>query len=205
MEPFTWDPSTGRYRWPNGRFVSWATIRNALETAIEKEKRKGLALLVEFRDGGLTLARWRLEMRDLIKSIHFYSGALARGGWAQLNGADYGLIETAVYHEFRFLERLARGISNRTIPVDGRVTDRVRMYMEAGRDTFFVIEGRSMADAGFLYESNHLSPVENCVGCVGETARGRVPIGDLIPIGRRNCLRKCKCWKQYWMTLNGST
>lgn len=200
---FVWDPKTQQYRMSNGRFVSRAVVRETLDKALDNEKARARTLAQAFRMGRITLMQWRQEMRDMIKNIHLFSAALAKGGWAQLTQADYGRVGNVVRGEYGFLERFAVGLSNGSIATDGRFVDRANMYAEAGRDTYHQIQRASMRDAGWRYESNKLNPAEHCEGtnsCVEQTDRGRVRIGQLIPIGRRRCLRKCKCELEFWRT-----
>jgi hypothetical protein len=49
-------------------------------------------------------------------------------------------------------------------------------------------------------EWNVLHPADHCEGvgsCIEQTARGKVPIGSLIPVGDRRCLRRCHCTIEY--------
>ncbi len=201
---FTWDPSTQQYRRSNGRFVSRSEVRAALDKALDQEKVWARILAQDYRMGRITLMKWRQEMRDVVKSVHLFSAALARGGWAQITQADYGRIGSVVRGEYGYLERFATGLSNGSISTDGSFVDRANMYAEAGRDTYHQVQRVAMREAGWWYESNKLNPAEHCTGagsCVEQTDRGRVAIGKLIPIGRRRCLRKCKCDLEYWRTL----
>lgn len=201
MNQFTWDPKSGRYRWPNGRFASKKEIRDTIDLALRNEIQKARELGTALREGRVSLSIWRIQMRDMIKSVHLYSAAMAKGGWAQLTKSDYGVVGNIVRHEYRFLERLASGLSSGGVPMDGFFMDRVRMYAEAGRDTYHQIERAVMKAAGFVYESNILNPAEHCAMCIEQRDRGKVPIGTLVAIGRRTCLRKCKCSLAYWVTL----
>lgn len=203
MNQFTWDAATGRYRWPNGRFASKKEIRDAIDVALQNEIVRSRELGLALREGRLSLSAWRVEMRDMIKSVHLYSAALAKGGWAQLTKSDYGTVGNIVRHEYRFLERLASGLNTGAIAMDGQFFDRSRMYAEAGRDTYHQIERVVMRAIGFRFESNVLHPAEHCASCTEQTARGRVAIGTLIAIGRRTCLRKCKCSLAYWKSFSG--
>ena len=201
MNPFVWDASTGRYRWPNGRFASKKEVRDAIDAALDNEIKRSRELGLALREGRVSLSVWRLEMREMIKSVHLYSAALAKGGWAQLTQSDYGTVGNIVRHEYRFLERFVTGLNNGRVAMDGNFFDRARMYAEAGRDTYHQVERAIMKAAGYVYESNVLHPAEHCAVCVEQRDRGRVPIGELIAIGRRTCLRKCRCSLAYWKTL----
>jgi hypothetical protein len=200
---YTWDPSTGQYRSASGRFVSRTKVRAYIDKVLDREMRNAKELALSLRNGDLSLEAWRASMRDMIKSVHLYDAAAAKGGWGQLTADDYGRIGAIVKKEYQFLERLANGISTGKIPLDGRVVQRAQMYAEAGRDTYHQVERATMVKAGFRVERNILHSADHCGDCVGETARGYVPIGRLIPIGRRQCLRRCRCSLAYAKTTSG--
>lgn len=200
--PFQWDPSVGQYRAPNGRFVPRETIRRVIDDILDREAREVEQLARQLRSGSITLEDWRSRMRSAIKSIHLYSAAAARGGWAQISQVQFGQLGRVIRSEYAYLEKFARGISDRSVPLDAFFIDRAQQYAQAGRDTYHQIEQRVMSDAGFeTYENIIDTAAENCHGansCTEQTARGRVPIGELIPIGRRRCLRKCRCHLKYY-------
>lgn len=203
MNPFVWDPSVGQYRYPNGRFVARKDVRDAIDKALQAEAHKTQTIGIQLRNGTITLSSWRQGMRDIARNVHLFSAALAKGGSAQMTQADFGRVGQVLRHEYRFLDKFAVAVSQ-GYPLDGRFFDRALMYAQAGRDTYHIVERAVMKDAGFVYESNVLTPAEHCTGedgCIAQTARGRVPIGELIPIGRRTCLRKCKCYLAYWKTV----
>lgn len=194
---YRWNARAQQYVAANGRFVSRATIRNLIDQALEREVRNARDLAIGLRNGDISLEAWRASMRDIIKSTHLYSAAAAKGGWAQLTAADYGRVGQIIRGEYQFLENFAAGIANGSIPLDGRVVARAQMYAEAGRDTYHQVERAGMQSTGRTMERNILHPADHCGQCLGETARGWVPIGVLIPIGRRTCLRRCRCSLDY--------
>jgi hypothetical protein len=190
---YKWSPSTGRYVRPNGRFVAKVDVRAAIDAALEKESAKAVLLSQELRNGTISLSAWREEMRIMIKNVHVYNAAIAKGGFAQMTAADYGRVGQIVRGEYGFLEGFARGIASGKVPLDGRFTERAKQYAQAGRGTYHQTERAIMKAAGMTKEWNILHPADHCGGCLGETARGKVPIGSLIPIGGRTCRRKCRC------------
>jgi hypothetical protein len=111
--------------------------------------------------------------------------------------ADYGRIGQIVRGEYGYLEKFAERIANGQQPLNGNLENYAQMYAEAGRGTYHQVERTVMADAGFTREFNILHPAEHCVGCLGETARGKVPIGALLPVGGRTCRRRCRCTLGY--------
>src|SRR4051812_16166490 len=108
--PYRWSPKTGRYVYANGRFVKKADVRKAIDVALEKESGRALLLSQKLRNGTISLNAWRTEMREMIKNVHIYDAAIARGGFAQLGAADYGRIGQVVRGEYGWLEGFAREI-----------------------------------------------------------------------------------------------
>jgi hypothetical protein len=198
--PFRWDPRTGQYVNGAGKFVSRAKVRSVIDDILKQESANARDLALGLRNGDISLEAWRLSMRELIKNVHLLDAAAAKGGWAQLGADDYGRIGAIVKKEYQYLERLSRGISSGKIPLDGRIVQRAQLYAQAGRDTYHQVERATMAKAGYRFEANVLHPADHCGGCLGETARGRVRIGQLIPVGRRDCLRNCRCSMAYFKT-----
>lgn len=190
---FRWSAKAGQYIRPNGRFVPRTEVRRAIDKALDAEKARALDLANRLRAGTISLERWRSEMRDMIKTVHLYSASAASGGWAQLSAADFGRIGQIVRGEYAYLEKFARGIARGKVPLDGNFLNRAKMYAEAGRDSYHQTERASARRAGKREERNILHPADHCGGCLAASAEGWVKIGKLVPIGRRDCRRKCRC------------
>lgn len=198
---YRWDGRVNQYVASTGRFVSRAQVRGIIDGVLQQELKDARARSLALRAGTLSLETWRAEMRAMIKNVHLMSGAAAKGGWAQLTPQDYGAIGAIVKSEYRYLERLAQGIAAGTISLDGRVVNRAMMYAEAGRQTYHTIERLAMRRAGYVFEQNILDrAAESCAMCEAQTARGWVPIGDLVQVGARTCLRRCRCRLDYRKT-----
>jgi hypothetical protein len=197
---YRWNQSAGRYIAPNGRFVSNAEIRRQLDLSLRTSELRIAELTQELRAGSISLDAWHAEMRVAIKDIHVYSGALARGGFAQLTQKDLGRIGQLIRYEYDRLYGFALEISTGAVKLDGRLSDRATQYGEAGRHSYELIRRQVMIEAGMTREWNVLHPADHCEGvgsCIEQTARGKVPIGSLIPVGDRRCLRRCHCTIEY--------
>lgn len=194
---FTFDEASDRYRDARGRFVTRKAVRDAIDQALSQRARRAEQLAADLRAGRISLERWRVEMRTLVRDVQLYSAAAAKGGWGELTQADYGRIGARVREQYRRLERFAQQIANRTQPLDGRFTQRGRLYAAAARSTYHAVERGMMIVRGFDQEANILTQAEHCPGCLKETARGPVPIGTLVPVGERQCLVNCKCRIEY--------
>jgi hypothetical protein len=201
---FRWDDAAQRYRRADGTFVRRRDVRDAVDHALSRSGNRTRALAGELRRGGLALEDWADAMRREIKRVHLHSAAAVKGGWAQLTSADFGRVGAAVRREYAYLDRLAQQVAA-GLPLDGRFTLRVEQYAEAGRDTFHVLETEAFRSLGWDEERNILHPADHCDGCLGQTERGWVPLGTLVPIGRRQCRRNCRCSKAYRNTATGES
>jgi hypothetical protein len=204
MPEFRWSEPSGRFRGPSGRFVASSTIRGWIDKTLDNHTRAVATLTEQFRDRTLTLGEWERAMRGELKAIHIYSGMAARGGRSQLTQADYGRIGQRLREQYQFLTRLADEIQTGRTQVDGRITSRARLFAQMGRATFHAVERQEMLARGWDLEENVLANAEHCSGCLAETARGRVPIGALVPIGQRPCLSNDRCRIRYSNSRTGA-
>lgn len=195
--PFRWNAAALRYIAPNGRFVSRTAVRNAIDDALDNAGREMRQATVALREGIIGVDQWRNTMRREIKNVHLYSAASARGGWAQLSQAELGRVGGIVGRQYQYLDEFADGLKNGTIAKDGRILSRADMYAQAGRRTYHVTDERVHLERGYTEERNRLRPGENCSECISQTARGWVAIGELVAIGLRICLSRCKCYIEY--------
>lgn len=193
---YTWDQAAGRYRDARGRFVPRAAVRSAIDDALARANARARSLAEQLRGRRISLADWTLQMRGLVKEVHLYSAAAAKGGWDQLSPADYGRVGQVVRGEYAFLQRFAADIAAGR-PLDGRFLRRVELYAQAGRRTYHQVERADMEVRGYDLEENILGPADHCDECPSLTAQGPVPIGTLPPIGTRTCLANCRCRIRY--------
>lgn len=189
---YRWNEVAGRYIAPNGQFVSFETIRRYLDVTLDTSEQKVLSLARSLQSGKITLQEWQLGMRDTLKSIHLASSALAKGGWAQMSQADYGRVGFRLKEQYAYLEKFAKQIENGYL-LDGRFLNRVQLYAQSGRLTYHMVQRSEMLLRGMTEEQNILGAADHCSECVSETARGWVPIGDLVLVGQRICMTNCRC------------
>lgn len=198
---FRWNARSGRYvDARTGRFVSQTTVRAELDHALVQASRETRALAERLRSRTISLRRWELEMRRQVRRAQLYSAAAAKGGWAQMDPADFGRAGREIRDQYAYLKRFARQIRSGQQPLDGRFLQRTELYVEAGRTTYHATELADARRRGRTETRNVLHPADHCEGagsCVEQSGRGWVPIGSLLPIGRRLCLARCKCTVEY--------
>jgi hypothetical protein len=173
--------------------VSAATVRTGVDATADVASDKLGILTDRLRTGGVTLADWEVQARQIIKDAHVATGIAAKGGKAMMAPADWLVIAREVKQEYGFLHGMAEDIASGKQPIDGRMTARARQYGQASRGTFEAMRTREHRNSGFTRERN-IQSAGACDGCQVETARGLVPIGSLIPVGSRiPCRAHCRC------------
>lgn len=192
--PYTWTGS--RYRASNGQFVSRARVRKEIDKALLSEQRRMHRLANQLRGNRITIGRWQDEMRAALKEVHIYSAAAARGGFAQLGAGEYGQIGQKLREQYTYLDGFAADIEN-GLPLDGRFTGRVELYAQSGRATYHQHDRRVHEAADFTEERSVLGAADHCESCVEEADKDWQAIGEMTPIGERDCLARCHCTVEY--------
>jgi hypothetical protein len=193
---YKWNDTAGRYRGPDGRFISFSRVRFVLDDVIDGNERDMVNLAMSLREGRITVTEFQRQMRGYLKDIHVSSGALAKGGWAQLSHADLGRIGVRVKEQYKYLDNFAGELARADV-FDGNLVRRTRLYAQSGRITYHRIQREEMRKRGYTEEKNVLAQVEHCKECVAEAKRGWVPIGTLSLIGTRICKSNDRCYIEY--------
>lgn len=195
---FTYSPQTGRYRSDaSGKFVPAADVRAATDAAFGASEARARALTEQLRAGTMDLSDWLQNMRREVKRTNLYGGAAASGGWAHLTASDLGRIGQRVRAEYAYLSRMAAGLADGSIPLDGHAVARAGQYGQAGRATYWAADVAAHAARGYTEQLNVLGNAEHCPDCVAETAKGWQPLGQGRAIGARRCRRRDRCSWRY--------
>lgn len=196
---YGWSERSGRYySLSTGRFVSFATIRSALDAALDAAGREIVSVTNALRTGNVTLAAWQTAMESSIASAHLASAALARGGWAQLTQGDLRRVEVETVRQFAYLRDWASDIAAGIAPRDGRMLVRATLYNDAARTTYHVFEQSEMIARGMREMRRERHARESCDDCVTYEALGWTPIGELpLPGQASRCLTRCRCTVAY--------
>lgn len=190
-----WNPTLRRYIAANGRILSGAQVRSAIDATLLSYQTAARDLAAQLRGGNISLAAWEVEMRSLVKDANLLGSASASGGWVQLheNDAALGRAGAQIKKQYRFLNRFALDVASGKQKLDGTLANRSVMYVEAARDTYEVEREAQDRAAGFDEERSIRHVSDSCDGCIREAGRGWVPIGMLVRIGHRDCLTHCRC------------
>ena len=133
---WSYDPLSGRYRRPNGQFMSNKAVVSLVDGRIDTlgtNLRRFTEMLV---DGNITLDQWQGSVRASLKNAHIQATVLGHGGRSGMGPREYGRIGQRLRAEYTYLERFARDI------VAGRVSGamalaRVQLYAESVRSSYW--------------------------------------------------------------------
>jgi len=193
------DPATGRVL-PN------AAVRGALDNYISNAQDTPTALYNLLRGGQISVADWQLQMRDHVKNVHLNAAITAAGGRDQMTQSDWGRVGQLIRTQYDYLDNFATQIAN-GLPIDGRLLTRSQMYTDAAVGTHETFTRLRMGNSGWDLERSILDPAANhCIGensCIEQAARDFVPIGELVLIGSRKCMSRCRCTMQYKNSVTG--
>lgn len=198
-----YNEKAARYVNEQGRFISPSHIRDIVDADIEHRAARMQEHAESLCNGSITPEQFEAAMRKEVKAVHLVSVAAARGGIHNMGSAGFGQAGGLVRFHYERLASFREDIESGRYGVPpnlAAVADRTSMYSEAGRSSFeYVRLGQEQA-AGYLSEENELEPgAHHCEpsateeSCQQQTAKGRVPVGTLVLIGKRKCKVRCKC------------
>jgi hypothetical protein len=190
---FTWDAASGRYRNSQGRYVSQAAVRDAVDDVLDAATARMQALARRLQSGALDLASWQRQMAQEIKMSHLAVAMVAHGGRAAMGPAEYGWAGQRIREQYGYLRAFARQVASGEQSLADPLVARSALYGQAGRATYEAMRERDDRARGFDEERSVLGIADHCSDCVGEAAKAWSPIGTLIPIGRRQCKANCRC------------
>jgi len=200
---FTFDRRLARYRDAGtGRLVPATRVRSYLDDALASAGKRMDALANQLRAGQIDVITWEVRMRREVKIVSTYSGALAKGGWAQMTDADYGRVGQYVRGQYQYLRGFAQRIASGKAPLNGNINNVARLYAEAGRPLFARMEQVEQVLRGMTQRLSVKHSLDSCPGCLAAEAAGWHNIaGSTVPeIGARDCRTRCKC---SWIYRNG--
>lgn len=190
---YRWNDLSGRFIDSRGRFVPEKTVRDVVDKIADDASAKMAAISQSLVEGKTTLANWEIEMRRLVKVSNSATAVLANGGAGEMSPSRWGSVGQTVRQEYGYLRQMGQDIASGAQPLDGRLVARSRLYGQNARTVFETTRGRGDRARGYTQERNILHAVQHCAGCVAESARGWVPIGELVPIGSRQCKSNDRC------------
>ena len=213
--PIVTSPLTAEYGWnetskryidlDTGQFVSFSSVRDALEETIDAAKSRMDSITQSLIDGNVTLEQWQRDMMSNIKVVNTASAASANGGWAQMTQSDWGFVGSQIKDQYKYLQNFANQIANGEQALDGRALVRAGMYGDAGRSTFEEMRRRSAIESGMDEGRRVLGSADHCDDCIEYASEGWMPAEDVPPIGDSQCKTNCHCTIEYRNSVTGET
>lgn len=202
MPSYRWEPDagvTGRYRdLATGRFVPPAIIRDELDRYLKASQEPINALAEQLRNGAINLEDWHIAMRREIKNVHLNAVAEAVGGYNNMGPAEYGRAGQRIREQYGYLRNFADDIQSGKQRLDGSLDRRARLYVEAGRKTYYAAIDAAVAAGDVTHIRSKLNPADHCAECVALNGRWyRISDGTFTPPGFRICRENCKCSEEY--------
>ncbi len=195
---WSYDPLSGRYRRPNGQFMSQKAVQTLVDGRVKslgKELNRITRMLI---DGNITLDQWQGSVREALKLSHIQATVLGRGGRSGMGAREYGVIGQKLRAEYNYLQRFAGDI------MAGRVSApmalaRVQLYAESVRSSYWQGSAIRQQQQGYSMMRRVLDPqAAHCDDCLRYAAMGLRPIGSLpLPAQRCACRANCKCSIEY--------
>lgn len=185
--------------------MAWDDVSDALDVVIDNISDDMREVSESLRAGNISLADWQIEMMRLIKITHTSAALVSSGGVAHMTQATWGRVGAIVKNEYQFLRNYANDIASGKQKLDGTFLRRSMLYGNQGSSTYYRLNNIAMAERGFDEERSVLNPADHCDDCVAEENKGFQPIGQMIPIGRRQCRSNCKCSVEYRNTETNET
>lgn len=194
---YTFDLRSARYRSKRtGRFVDPTAVRRALDAALQNQAATARDLSARLAARSIDVDAWELGMRDVIRNTQIFASAAGRGGFAQMDAREFGLVGQRVRRQNEFLTKRVQQIRD-GLPLNATFLQSTEGYAKAAKPAFLAARQDAVQSSGFDETATDLHPAEHCQGCTREAARGFVKIGTEVPIGDRECGPHDRCTQRF--------
>lgn len=150
-----------------------------------------------YQGGQISLSQMRDALATELRRANSQMFALGRGGWRQVTAEDRALLTERLKQEFDYLRGFMRGIADGKLS-EAQIRDRLSMYSEHTRSSFWDGQTAAKADAGYTQERRVLAAAIHCKDCPDYAAQGWQPINTLPSPGLGcQCGARCKCEMEY--------
>jgi hypothetical protein len=212
---FLWSGDDLAYFTRSGSRVPQRDVRKAVDAVVATVRTEVAALGRQVASGEIAVAEWQDSTARLLKTLHVAVGAAGAGGFRNMSPGDTAEVEQTLRFNFERLEGFAQDVSRRfttlrseqivsetgevqpvlrIVPMtESRIVQRSEMYAAAGSAGYENVRRSNAFEVGYKFERNVLHPADHCELCVEQESRGWVGIGELVPIGQRDCLTHCQC------------
>lgn len=198
---WTWNQNTKRYREKaTGRFVGQKKMTDLRNDFIVRQKERLAAgsntLTDQLAAGDITIQRWVLDQRQIIKETYVDQYVLGKGGRNNMTQVDWGRVGAEIKKQYGFLQGFGQDIADGKMSVAG-IKARSGLYIDSSTQMFELGRSASFgltlpehpADGSQICKSNckcewvivefddrfeatwMLNPAEHCDTCLGNAGR----------------------------------
>lgn len=195
---WSYSPISGRYRGPNGRFLSQSAVEALVDGRISRLGRELRRFTNMLSGGDITLDQWQQSVREALKLSHAQAAIIGNGGRDSMGPAEWGKVGQRLRGEYRYLETFARDLLAGSVSTPMALA-RIGMYAESVRGSYWEGTAIRQERQGYSLMRRILdSQAKHCQDCLNYAARGVVPMGSLPMPGQRcACRSNCKCRVKY--------
>jgi hypothetical protein len=94
--------------------------------------------------GDISIGAWEEQMKVLIRGLHTSTAAIGKGGWDNMESADWGRLGTPLREQYRYLHGFAEAISDKRDTISlAQIKSRSRLYGGAGGYSAALMEAGS--------------------------------------------------------------
>lgn len=178
--------------------------RRVLDPMLTAVSREITSLVISVQTGAAELEYWQLQMADRVRFVHLAGAGAAVGGLPSLTLTDVALVEAARQLQLGYLLQFAQKLAAGQLLTDGSFLRYSRMYIDAGRGTYYDVAEQGFVRRGFDRVRSIRSARDSCVECISLDGR-EFDIGDPAykKPGRRICLSSCLCYEEYISSATG--
>lgn len=194
--PIVWNPTQSRYRdTETGRFVSRDTVLDYVRQSIESSGEATKTLAERVSSGQLSSREFLTVFKQEIKDEYIRQYVAGRGGVGSMTQQDWGKLGSLIKEQYAYANNFATEIAGLS---EAQIVNRAGMYIEAANQAFEAGYRKSVIESGnFTEERWVLGDKQHCSGCVDNSERGWVKIGELPAFGSTPCGSRCGCHISY--------
>jgi len=196
---YTWDAAARQYIHDlTGKYVTPWQQRQIGIRIVNKSAAAMRELSERYVGGDIVFEQWAVEMREAVKAAHSAMVQFAYGGKNAMGPVERGRLGATIRTQYSHLSNFALEVESGQVALGDGLIARAELYGKSAWGSYSDSVGHREQAAGMNEERSFLEPeADHCQDCFDEATLGWVPVGDLIPIGARQCLANCQCSIEY--------
>ena len=188
--PHDYDPQRKRFV-KNGETTDPKEVRALIDKLTETVKKDAKRIAKRYETNKITLAQFKKEMQDLLRSGHIVAASVGKGGRERMTQRDWGKVGAKIKWQYGYLDKFVKKIEQ------GRISkiltaNRAQAYASALHITYYQSNATENKPDKPLVR-RVLNAKESCDGCSQYAAMGWIPVDEMPELGELECGDFCKC------------